>query len=118
MVLYDVKFPELNAGDNPPIEVTGTTVLTKVTKYSKWLDDDMIKYQLQFYMTPGLSIRSFYKKADVGVAKSSIPEKTFGTYWRVSGLKSMQNSNTAFKMAKVAIEHYIASLKKMLQSEQ
>jgi hypothetical protein len=106
MVLYNVKSVEPNVMH--PIQVAGATV-TKGTKYCKWTSDDMIKYQLQFYMSPRMSIKAFYKE---NLRSSNIPEKTFGTYWRTSGLKSLQDENTAYEMAKVAIEHYIANVKK------
>ena len=82
MVLYNVKFPDGDA--DRPIEAAGTTVVRKGTTYSKWTNADMIKYQLKFYMDPGVSIKGFYK-ANPGLVESRIPEKTFGTYFRLSG---------------------------------
>jgi hypothetical protein len=106
MVAFNVKFTEDNTLN--PIQATGATV-KKGTTYSKWSSADMLKYQLQFYMSPGKSIKAFSKEILVG---TSIPEKTFGTYWTKSGLKDLQKSDTAFEMAKLVIEHYLADVKK------
>ena len=100
MVLYNVNFPDRDA--DTPIEAAGTTVLKKVATYSKWTNADMMKYLLKFYMDPGTSIKAFYK---ANLVETSIPEKTFGTYFSLSGLRTMQQSNTDFVMAQVAIEH-------------
>jgi hypothetical protein len=83
-------------------------VLTKGIKYCKWTCDDMMKHQLQFYMAI-TSIKAFYK---ANLVNTRIPEKTFGIHWRLSGLKGLQESNAAFEMAKVAIEHHVALVKR------
>ena len=114
MVCFNVSFPEGDAV-NPIQQAAGATVVTRVARYHKWIEADMIKYQLQFYMTPGTSIKTFYRENNL--LDTSIPEKTFGTYWRLSGLTQLQDSDTAFEMAKVAIEHYVATVKKMGQSQ-
>jgi hypothetical protein len=107
MVLYNVKFPE---GDTVnPIQATGATVLTNGSKYRKWTSAVMVQLQLQFYMTRGTSIKAFHKEC---LVDAKIPEKTFGTYFRESGLKLLQDSNTDFEIAKLAIEHYVAKVKK------
>jgi hypothetical protein len=102
-------FPEGDAVN--PIQAAGATVLRKVTTYCKWTGADMIKYQLKFYMSPKLSIKQFYKENKDSLAASNIPEKTFGTYWRESGLKDLQKSNTPVNTAQSIIEHHIAHVK-------
>jgi hypothetical protein len=106
MVTWNIAIAEDDAVN--PIRAAGATVMTG-PKYRKWTKDDMIKYQLKFYMHPRLSIREFYKDNLLGTC---IPEKTFGTYWRESGLKALQESDHDFGMAKVAIESYVASAQK------
>jgi hypothetical protein len=106
MVLYNVKFVADEALN--PIRAAGATVM-KEKKYCKWNSEDMIKHLLQFYMAPAMSIKQFWKDE---VIDSGIPEKTFGTYWRESALKSLQDSNTPFEIAKMAIEHHVAVVKK------
>jgi hypothetical protein len=106
-MIYNVEFVDDDARN--PIRPAGATVLTKRIKYCKWTSADMIKYQLKFYMHPHLSIREFCKENLIG---ANIPEKTFGTYWRESGLKGLQESDHAIGMAKVAIESHVAHAKK------
>ena len=104
---YNVTFPEGDAVN--PIQCAGHTVLRQVKKHCKWTGAEMIKFQLKFCMEPGTSIKKFFL---ANLVETSIPEKTFGTHWRLSGLNKLQDSDTPFEMAKAAIEHYVASLKK------
>jgi hypothetical protein len=107
MVLFNVVFADDDAVN--PIRAAGATVTN--AKYCKWTSDDMAKYQLQFYMLPGsVSIKKFYKD-NADLLGSKIPEKTFGTYWRDSGLKTLKESIASFDAAKSVIEHYIAKVK-------
>jgi hypothetical protein len=110
MVLYNVKFVEGDPAN--PIRASGATV-TKEAKYRKWTSADMLKYQLKFYMSPNMSIKAFYKE---NLINSSIPEKTFGTYWSSSRLKFLQNEDVSFEMAKVVIENYIQKVTKVTKT--
>jgi hypothetical protein len=105
MVCYNVKFDD-DADRTRP----SPAVMAKEIKYCKWTSADMIKYQLQFYKHPHVvSIKEFYKNNLLG---TRIPEKTFGTYWRESGLKTLKESGTDIGMAQIAIESHVAHAKK------
>jgi hypothetical protein len=108
MVEYNVTFPEGDAMN--PIQAAGHTVLRK--KKKKWTPEDMIKFQLKFYMSPKVSIIQFFKDNKDSLAASKIPEKTFGTYWREAGMKALQDSNTPINTAQSIIEHYADKVKK------
>jgi hypothetical protein len=105
MVCWNVKYTDdaLN-----PIRAGGATLI-KERKYCKWTTTDMINYQLKYYMSPGVSIKQFAKDSFSGT--TSIPEKTFGTYWKASGLKNLQEANAPFEIAKIALESHVARVK-------
>ena len=104
MVKFNVEFLEDNAVN--PILTAAGAIVTNEAKYCKWSIADMIKYQLEFYTAPrAKSIKAFYKERLLG---TSIPEKTFGTYWRASGLKCLQEANSDLGVAKIALESYVA----------
>lgn len=107
MVIYKVQFEDAVN----PVDAPGETVTNGIgiRKYLKWTTADMMKYQLEFYMSPDTSIKGFYKAKNLYARK--IPEKTFGTYWRESGLKDLQKTNTPFDMAKRMLEHYMFNVK-------
>jgi hypothetical protein len=89
--------------------------VTKAATYCKWSMDDMKKYLLQFYMSPAAgSIKQFWKDTLVG---TGIPESTFGTYWKKSGLKGLQELNNDFEMAKVTIELHCRQQEKCDESK-
>jgi hypothetical protein len=108
MVKFNVEFLEDDAAN--PILVAGAATVTKEAKYCKWSVPDMVEYQLEFYTAPRtLSMRAFYKARLVG---TNIPEKTFGTYWKASGLKALLETNTDLAIAKIALESYVTRSKK------
>ena len=98
-----VKFVEDDAQN--PIQPAGGT-LVKARKYCKWTATDMMNCQLKYYMHPGVSIKQFLKDY------TTVPEKTFGTYWKESGLKNLQEADAPFEIAKIALESYVARVKK------
>jgi hypothetical protein len=112
MVEFNVDYlEEINAPI--PIRAAGaTTTVRKEKKYRKWTVADMTKYQLQFHMSPGLSIKRFYKE-NLLTGTTDIPEKTFGTHWTKSGLKNLQGGNTPFKLAKIALENHVLRVKEI-----
>ena len=113
MVDYNVTFPEGDAVN--PIQAAGHTVLRAAKKYKKWTPEDIKMYLLQFYMmAPGTSMRKFH---EANLVEPGIPHKTFWNYWTKSGLDKLQETGTAYEMAKIAIEHYIAVQKKRRRSE-
>jgi hypothetical protein len=69
----------------------------------------MIKCQLKFYMLPATSIKTFHREEHL--TEKKIPEKTFGTYWRNSGLRDLQAENIAYELAKGTIERFVAKIK-------
>jgi hypothetical protein len=105
-MIINVKFPKGDTANQ--IQPSGATLTKGTTKYCKWTTTDMKKKLLQFYMTPSMSIRAYYK---AHLVDTSIPEKTFGTYWRESGLKKQQDDNTDYELAKVVLESYFARIK-------
>jgi len=100
---WQVKF----VGDDAlnPIQPAGGTLL-KARKYCKWTATDMMNCQLEYYMRPGVSIKQFLKD------NTTVPKKTFGTYWKESGLKNLQEADTSFEIAKIALESYVARVRK------
>jgi hypothetical protein len=97
-----------------PIRAAGatTTAVRKEKKCSKWTVADMTKHQLQFHMSPGLSIKQFYKE-NLLTGTTNIPEKTFGTHWTKSGLKNLQGENTPFNLAKIALKNHVLRVKEI-----
>ena len=107
MTKFTVKHLEDNAVN--PILAAGAT-FTKEAKYCLWSVDDMIKYQLEFYEAPPIqTLKAFYKERLLG---TNIPEKTFGTYWKKSGLKALLEMDTDVGIAKIALENYVTKTKK------
>jgi hypothetical protein len=104
---WNVKFVDNDALN--PIQAGGAT-LTKGRKYCQYTNTDMMKYQLKYYMCPGVSIAKFLR-ANLE-STITIPEKTFGTYWSKSGLKNLQEANTPYEIAKIALENHVARVKK------
>ena len=105
-MVWNVKFVADDALN--PFQGAGATVL-KERKYCKWTITDMKKYQLQFYMSPdAVSMRQFMKAKLIG---TNIPDKTFRTYWKASGLKSLKEENTRYEIAEMALENYVARVK-------
>jgi hypothetical protein len=106
MCLFDVKIDVANV-DNT-IRAAGTTV-KKAAKYRKWTFDDMIYNLLVFYSLPAMSIKTFHRE---NLQETNIPEKTFGSYWRNSRLKDLQDGNIDLVIAKDKIESFVAKVKK------
>jgi hypothetical protein len=106
MCNYNVKIVDVDVAD--PIQAAGTKV-TKAAKYCKWSSDDMIRFMLQFYMSPATSIKSFHREH---LRETNIPEKTFGSYWKNSRLKDLQAGNIDYEIAERTIKSFVAKTKK------
>jgi hypothetical protein len=112
MVKFNVHCLEETDAPNPIRAAGATTTVRKEKKHSKWTVADMTKCQLQFCMSPGLSIKRFCME-NLLTGTTDIPEKTFGTHWTKSGLKNLQGENTPFKLAKIPLENHVLRVKEI-----
>jgi hypothetical protein len=62
IVKFNVHCLEETNAPNPIRAAGATTTVRKEKKHSKWTVADMTKRQLQFCMSPGLSIKRFGKE--------------------------------------------------------